>query len=134
MYRRLTLALWLVLLGLVRPVAAHPLPGSLVLLDFGQTSVQARLELPLDQLELAYGKSLSVDPAAAVAREHEALAAVAVVEAVVRRARAAAQADEQQHLVAGVRDAVDRLRQDAERAGEQRRQELGPRKNGARAH
>jgi hypothetical protein len=75
MYRRLTLALWLVLLGLVRPVAAHPLPGSLVLLDFGQTSVQARLELPLDQLELAYGKSLSVDPAAAVAREHEALAA-----------------------------------------------------------
>jgi hypothetical protein len=41
------------------PAAAHPMPHSVVLLDVHETSVTARLELPVDELRTASGIDLS---------------------------------------------------------------------------
>jgi len=71
--RRLLLALALLLCSVLSQ--AHPMPGSQVLLSFGPEAVTAELELPLDQLELAFRQSLMDEPESAVERQRGALVA-----------------------------------------------------------
>src|SRR5688572_14919338 len=56
-------------------LGAHPMPRSLVLLDFHERGVAAELRLPLDRLEIGFGRPLVADPAAAFARLRGELAA-----------------------------------------------------------
>jgi hypothetical protein len=48
--------------------AAHPMPNSLVVLDLHPGGVTAELQLPLEQLQLAYGHDVAVHPETLIAR------------------------------------------------------------------
>ena len=75
--RRQTTALgWLLAIALTVAVSsssvAHPMPHSAVYLDVRANSVAATLELPVSDLELAFGRPVSNDPAI-VQRDGESL-------------------------------------------------------------
>ena len=60
--------LLLVLAGGLPRAAAHPLPNSVVLLDIQGAGVGAELQLPLGELQLAYGHDVALHPETLVAR------------------------------------------------------------------
>ena len=55
------------LLLLLRPADAHPMPQSAVLLDLHPAGVSVELHLPLSELEVGFGKPLLADPARRIA-------------------------------------------------------------------
>ena len=64
------IASWLLtalLLFLLQPVGAHPMPQSAVLLDIHPSGVSVELHLPLSELEVGFGKPLLTDPEQRVA-------------------------------------------------------------------
>lgn len=63
----------LVFLG--RPVWAHPMPNSQVMLDINRNAVALETHVPLTELEIAYEKPLSQDPQASLAHYHDDLMA-----------------------------------------------------------
>ena len=69
------LPLTLFLLLLLLRAAAHPMPHSVVLLDLHPAGVAAEVQLPLGELELAFGHAVAHDPATLVARLGPALRA-----------------------------------------------------------
>jgi hypothetical protein len=56
------------LLGMGRPLAAHPMPTSVVLLDIHSQSVGAELQLPISELRYAFGQVLGQHPETIVQR------------------------------------------------------------------
>ncbi len=74
--------LWLfaaLLLCLLRPAGAHPMPQSAVLLDIHPTGVSVELHLPLSELEVGFGHPLLTDdPAQRIALLRPALSAYIV--------------------------------------------------------
>ena len=68
--RQLPRLLWLglLMLGLSPRLVAHPMPNSLVQLDIQASGVGAELQLPLSELQVAFGQALTEDPATLVAR------------------------------------------------------------------
>ena len=63
---------WLLAAGLLgawpRLALAHPVPSSVVLLDIKSTGVGAELQLPLGELQLAFGHDVALHPETLVAR------------------------------------------------------------------
>ncbi|MGI4873918.1 MAG: HupE/UreJ family protein [Janthinobacterium lividum] len=63
---------WLLVAGLLgawpRLALAHPVPSSVVLLDIKSTGVGAELQLPLGELQLAFGHDVALHPETLVAR------------------------------------------------------------------
>lgn len=67
---------WFILLfALLRalPAAAHPMPYTAVLLDFDRDSVDAELILPLQELQLGFGKPLLAAPEQVIPKDGPAL-------------------------------------------------------------
>lgn len=62
-------------LAATRSAHAHPMPNSLIVLDIQEYHITAELQLPLMELELAFGKTLSVNAASAIATNKKALEA-----------------------------------------------------------
>lgn len=56
------------------PVQAHPMPQSIVLLDFYEQGVAAELRLPIDRLEIGFGQPLLPEPGHTAVRLRPALA------------------------------------------------------------
>lgn len=56
-----------------RSAEAHPMPNSLIALDIQEHQITAELQLPLMELELAFGKTLSVNAASAIATNKKVL-------------------------------------------------------------
>jgi hypothetical protein len=52
---------------------AHPMPNSLIVLDIHEHQITAELQLPLMELELAFGKILTVNTASAIATNRKEL-------------------------------------------------------------
>jgi len=50
---------------------AHPMPRSLVFLDFDRDALRLELRLPVDRLELGFGESLERDARSGLTSEHE---------------------------------------------------------------
>lgn len=59
----------------MRPAAAHPMPDSRVMLDINRDNIDISLHIPLVELEVAYGKTLSQDPDSSIVCYHDDLAA-----------------------------------------------------------
>lgn len=56
------LSLVLLLLGSLMPLLAHPMPNSLVVLDLQPGGVAAELQLPLGELQAAFGHEVALHP------------------------------------------------------------------------
>lgn len=65
--RALALVAVLVTLLAASPAGAHPARASAVLLDLGEASIAAELQLPMDQLGLAFGMPVDAAPEAVLA-------------------------------------------------------------------
>lgn len=58
----LLMVMFISLITTASPAAAHAMPSSMVSLDLNQNDVTAELILPLDRLEISYGKTLTEQP------------------------------------------------------------------------
>lgn len=65
---RLTKRLMVYLTLLPGWIVAHPMPNSIVQLDIGANGVVVELQLPLTELELAFGQAVNQHPATLIAR------------------------------------------------------------------
>ncbi len=59
LYRRLFFLFLILVLGDISRVAAHPMPNTIILLDIRSDKVTAELQLPLNELELAFGNDVN---------------------------------------------------------------------------